>query len=261
MTTTNRFFYNVTLLITHYNRSQSLERLLKTFKNSGSTFKEIIVSDDGSKREHLDYINSLKSEYDFTLLTSPTNRGLGNNINKGQDAVKTDYVLYIQEDFIPLDGFTENFNNGLALIEEDPSVDTVRFYSYINYPKLVPIKNGFSQMVFDPWSFDLDKVPMYSDHPHLRRQTFFDKFGRYPEDRSGDKTEYHMMISFLRNKGKAYLFADYKALLEPVNSESEPSTMLETRNFWRNNNSFALRNVRTIYRWLLFNYSFYLKKQ
>jgi glycosyltransferase involved in cell wall biosynthesis len=260
MTVPNRSFNNVTLLITHYNRSHSLERLLRTFRDTGSSFQEIVISDDGSKQEHIDYINSLKDQYDFRLVTTPKNRGLGNNINKGQDAVNTEYVLYIQEDFVPLQPFAENFSKGLAIMEEDKTVDTVRFYSYLNYPKLVPVKDGFSEMVFDAWSFDLDKVPMYSDHPHLRRKNFFDKFGRYAENKSGDKTEYDMMISFLRNRGKAYLFADYKALLEPINSSSEPSTMLDTRNFWRNNNSFVLRNVRAVYRWMLFNYSYYLKK-
>jgi glycosyltransferase involved in cell wall biosynthesis len=256
----NKSFNNVTLLITHYNRSHSLERLLRAFKESGSSFQDIVISDDGSKQEHIDHINSLKEHYNFRLITTAKNRGLGNNINKGQDAVNTEYVLYVQEDFVPLQPFTEYFSKGLAIMEEDKTVDTVRFYSYLNYPKLVPVKDGFSQMVFDPLSFDLDKVPMYSDHPHLRRKSFFDKFGRYAENKSGDKTEYDMMISFLRNKGKGYLFADYKALLEPINSSSEPSTMLETRNFWRNNNSYVLRNVRAVYRWLLFNYSYYLKK-
>jgi glycosyltransferase involved in cell wall biosynthesis len=251
-------FENVTLLITHYNRSKSLERLLETFSKSGCSFFETIVSDDGSKAEHIEYIKEVQSRFEFTLLTTPKNRGLGNNINKGQDAVKTEFTLYVQEDFIPLQGFCTHFQNGLNIFESDKEVDSVRFYSYLNYPNLKPFKNGFSEMIFDPWSLDLDKVPMYSDHPHLRRSNFFEKFGRYSEIKSSDQTEYDMMISFLKKKSKAYLFADYKAIFEPVNSSEEPSMV--TRNYWRNTDNMVLSVMRTLYRHLKFNYRYFLKK-
>ncbi|SDJ57118.1 Glycosyltransferase involved in cell wall bisynthesis [Pedobacter sp. ok626] len=251
-------FEKVTLLITHYNRSKSLERLLLTFSKGGCAFEEIIVSDDGSKAEHLDYIRQLQDRFAFTLLTTPKNRGLGNNINKGQDAVKTEYTLYVQEDFIPLEGFCANFENGLKIIESDLDVDSVRFYSYINYPKLKPFKYGFSEMIFDPWSLNLDKITMYSDHPHLRRSNFFEKFGRYSEIKSSDQTEYDMMISFLKKKNKAYFFADYKAIFEPINSSDEPSMV--ARNYWRNTDNFFVAIARRIYRQLKFNYRYFLCK-
>lgn len=251
-------FEEVTLLVTHYNRSKSLERLLENFTKSGCSFYETIVSDDGSKAEHIEYIKNLQLKYDFTLVTAPKNRGLGNNINKGQDAVKTAFTLYVQEDFIPLKAFGDNFENGLNIIKNDKEVDSVRFYSYIKYPSLRPFKDGFSEMIFNPWSLNLDRITMYSDHPHLRRSNFFDKFGRYSEIRSVEQTEYNMMISFLKHKSKAYLFADYKALFEPVNSSEEPS--LVPRNFWRNTDNFFLSKVRYLYRQLKFNYRFFFKK-
>src|SRR5690349_1030002 len=102
-------FPEVSLLVTHYNRSRSLERLLKRYKELNCVFGEIIVSDDGSKPEHLDYINSLKSNYTFTLVTTEKNKGLGNNINKGQDAVTKPFTLYVQEDFDPTAAFPGRF--------------------------------------------------------------------------------------------------------------------------------------------------------
>src|SRR5581483_5614559 len=93
------YFPSVTLLITHYNRSSSLERLLAHFRQLGCTFGEIIVADDASKPEHIDKIKSLQPLYLFRLLTVPQNGGLGRNLNRGQDAVKTPYTLYVQEDF------------------------------------------------------------------------------------------------------------------------------------------------------------------
>ena len=43
------FFKDVTLLVTHYNRSRSLEHLLESFLNINCLFEDIVVSDDGSK--------------------------------------------------------------------------------------------------------------------------------------------------------------------------------------------------------------------
>src|SRR4051812_31264401 len=95
------YFPEITLLVTHYNRSSSLERLLSAFRQLGCRFDGIVVSDDGSKPEHLEKLKALQPVYNYQLITTPKNGGLGNNINKGQDAVKTKYTLYVQEDFEP----------------------------------------------------------------------------------------------------------------------------------------------------------------
>src|SRR5690606_18533315 len=107
------YFEEISLLITHYNRSSSLERLLAAFKKLDCRFKEVIVSDDGSKIEHLNALIELRNEYGFTLITSPENKGLGNNINKGQDAVVTPYTLYVQEDFMLSHLFPEKLERAL----------------------------------------------------------------------------------------------------------------------------------------------------
>ncbi|SEK62362.1 glycosyltransferase [Parapedobacter koreensis] len=249
---TRHYFEDVSLLVTHYNRSKSLERLFVSFERQGCFFREIIVSDDCSNEEHLRFIEKLRANFDFTLVSAKQNGGLGSNMNKGQDAVKTPYTLYVQEDFIALDGSCLHLQNGRKLLEERADFDMVRFYAYVNYPFLKPDKNGFSEMVFKLWSPGLDKFPYYSDHPHLRRSTFTDKFGRYPEGLSGDKTEFIMMMSFLRNSGKAFFFNDYKGVFEQANTAVEPSTM--KRGFFRNSSNVFIVFIRTIYRYL--NYYF-----
>jgi len=260
MSTDKLHFGKITLLVTHYNRSKSLERLLSTFAATNCTFFEIVVSDDGSKPEHVAYIKSLQDKYDFKLVTAPKNSGLGNNINKGQDAVKSEYTLYVQEDFIPLPGFEKPIADGLRILEENKAADTVRFYSYLNYTNLKPFRDGFSEMVFDPWSKNLDKWPLYSDHPHLRRSNFFDKFGRYAEGKNPEKTEFDMMISYLQHKGKGYLYNDYKSVFDQINTSSEPSTMNNERKSWRKGEGYWLDVARVIYRQVLFNYSLFFKK-
>jgi glycosyltransferase involved in cell wall biosynthesis len=239
-------FKLITLLITHYNRSQSLERLLKSFATQQISFGDIVVSDDGSKPGHVDYLKSIEKQYNFRLITTPKNAGLGNNINKGQDAVKTSYTLYVQEDFDPKPGFAGHLKDAFDIMEERQDIDLVRFYAYFKYPYLKPFRNGFSEMVFKIWYPGYRKFHVYSDHPHLRRSTFFEKFGRYPEGIKGDKTEFTMAKSFLKNKGKAMFYEDFKGLFDQINSTDEPSTM--TRSDLRQSSNFFISLARAIYR-------------
>ncbi|KQR67652.1 glycosyltransferase family 2 protein [Pedobacter sp. Leaf176] len=257
-TTKVEYFDDITLMITHYNRSKSLERLLLELKKANCMFKEIIISDDSSSTEHISYINSLSNQYDFKLITTPVNKGLGNNLNKGLDAVRTPFTLYIQEDFIPLENFAQNLKNGHSLLMEREDFDVVRFYAYEKYPYLKSYKHGFSEMLFKWWYPGLNKFALYSDHPHLKRSSYFKKFGRYIEGTSGDKTEFGMMMSFIKHGGKAFFFDEHKSVLEQVNSSSEPSTM--HRNMWRNSDNFFVRHLRTAYRYVNCYSGLYLRK-
>jgi hypothetical protein len=246
------YFKDITLLITHYNRSSSLERLLKACKDLNCTFEDIVVSDDCSQQEHIDKIYDLQKEYTFRLITAPENRGLGNNINKGQAAVNTPYTLYIQEDFVPLPAFPEHFIDAYQMMEEEPDLDFVRFYSYIRYPTLKPYKMGYSRLVYNPWSPFYYKIYYYTDHPHLRRSDFLKKFGQYTEGVSVDRSEYRMCIAFIQQGGKGLFYTQYKTLLEQKNPESEPSTTPRDRLTMSKNPIIKL--VRNLYRQCRYNY-------
>ena len=247
-------FPDVTLLITHYNRSTSLERLLEAFSALGCNFGDIVVSDDGSKPEHVSYIKNLNQKFRFTLVTTPVNKGLGNNINKGQDAVKTDYTLYVQEDFVPEKIFPAHFQRALRFMNERRELDMVRFYAYFKYPHLKPVGDGFSEMEFKLTNPGYKKFYFYSDHPHLRRSTFFQKFGRYREGIKVEATEYEMMMSVIKKKGKSLFFDEFTSLFEQKNSEDEPSTV--SRNVWRESDNPVLKVMRHLYRHLKFNYNY-----
>lgn len=240
-------FKGVTLLITHYNRSSSLERLLKTFKSQQIAFEDIVVSDDGSKPENLEKVKALQKIFNFRLITTQVNKGLGNNINKGQDAVNTPYTLYVQEDFEPKEIFLTHFKDALQYMKEDESLDLARFYAYFKYPYLKPYGKGFSEMVFKPfpWANNHLKFYVYSDHPHLRRSSFFDKFGRYPEGIKGDLTEYSMAVSFIQKKGRGIFFNNFNDLFYQKNSADEPSTM--GRSSWRESRNIFALAARAVY--------------
>lgn len=219
-------FPTVALLITHYNRSASLERLLNAFALLNCSFGQIVVSDDGSKPEHQQALLALQQQYDFTLVTTPQNGGLGNNINKGQDAVTTPYTLYVQEDFVPKAEFPARLTDAWQLLEEDPGLDIARFYAYFAYPYQRPYARGFGEMLFHKalWYTNHIKFYVYSDHPHLRRSSFLQKFGRYAEGLNVDKTEFQMCLSFLKHKGRGIFYREFTTLFDQVNSHSEPST-------------------------------------
>jgi glycosyltransferase involved in cell wall biosynthesis len=252
-------FSTVTLLITHYNRSQSLHRLLETFNKQDIKFGDIVVSDDGSRPEHLNKLKEIAPIYNFRLITTPKNAGLGNNINKGQDAVTTPYTLYVQEDFDPLPGYAEHLQDALDIMNERQDIDMARFYAYYRYPYLKPLRDGFSEMIFKFSKPGYRKFHYYSDHPHLRRSNFFEKFGRYIESRNIEKGEFMMTMSFVKNNGKAIFYEDYKGLFDQLNTNAEPSTM--KRGSLKLSDNFLIVFVRDIYRHLKYNYKYLTTKR
>jgi glycosyltransferase involved in cell wall biosynthesis len=254
----NYFFPEVTLLITHYNRSASLHRLLSKFAELNCTFGEIIISDDGSEAHHLSQINSLQQRFNFKLVGSVKNEGLGKNLNKGQLAATLPLTLYVQEDFVPTDLFPSHFKDALGFMDARKELDLIRFYAYFPYPYLKPYQSGFSEMIIAPWQWKYRKIYAYSDHPHLRRSTFLTKFGKYHEGIRGDRTEYRMCLSFIQKKGCGLFYESYKTLFTQINPDSEPSTM--TRSNLSQSNQLLIRVMRDVYRQIKYNFDIVFNK-
>jgi hypothetical protein len=183
---------------------------------------------------------------------------LGNNINKGQDAVKTPFTLYVQEDFIPTSVFADHFLDAVNIMSSDNKWDMVRFYAYSPYPYLKPFDKGFSEMVYSRWGLKTMKLHYYSDHPHLRKSNFLEKFGRYSETLNSRKTEYTKCVSFLQKKGKGLFYNEFKSLFIQENSASEPSTWKEKR--WRTSSNPMISLVRKAYRQVKYNYDVNFKR-
>ncbi|PST83374.1 glycosyl transferase family 2 [Pedobacter yulinensis] len=258
MKTQKNHFPDISLLVTHYNRPASLERQLQAWEDLECSFGEIVVSDDGSQPQNLQALQNLAAGYGFVLVTTPVNRGLGNNINKGQRAVSRPLTLYVQEDFVPLPAFPPKLLSSVAWMAEDPSLDMVRYYAYQRFPYLEHFRDGFSVMKFNALNIlgSYKKFYMYSDHPHLRRSSFMDKFGSYKEGVNVEKAEYSMMMSFLKKNGKALFYERFEDLFEQKNSSDEPSTF--ERDWRRHPTNLPIRIARHLYRHLRFNYNYFL---
>jgi len=250
MTGEQNIFSEITLLVTHYNRSISLERLLKSFEERQIRFKEIVVSDDGSKNEHVKNLEFFKDEYGIRLVLAERNKGLANNINKGQRTVNTPFTLYVQEDFIPTERFSRSLSDGLRFMQEDSKIDLVRFYAYRKHPYLKPLKNEFSEMEFHFWQPNAYQFNCYSDHPHLRRSSFLDKFGEYIEGIKSDRAEFKMAMSFVQHKGKAIIHNDFRDIFIQENSSAEPSQVArkKLKKQIQLSESFFIKIMRSVYR-------------
>jgi hypothetical protein len=142
-------------------------------------------------------------------------------------------------------------------METMPELDLVRFYAYFKYPYLKPFESGFSYMVFNASLLysRYRKFYFYSDHPHLRRSDFLNKFGDYAEGTSGDVTEYQMMMKVIQKQGKGIFYDDFQGLFDQKNSSEEPSTMRRTS--LRESNNLLISFIRHCYRHFKFNYNFH----
>lgn len=249
-------YKDVTLLITHYNRPHSLERLLLSLKNAGLGFGAIVVSDDASDGAHFSTLLALQKVYPFVIVPGTVNQGLGHNLNKGQRQVTTPYVLYIQEDFEFTPLFVAALPEATALLSKDAGLDLVRFFAHFRYPYLVPYSTDFEEVSIPFLSTNYNKIYSYSDTPHLRRADFERKFGPYREGINADRTEYYMCISFIKNKGRCVISKQYAGLFTHQNLAEEPSTIHRPGRQFKN--GFLIRTARYCYRQLRYNFDLLL---
>ena len=245
------WYKDVTLLITHYNRTVSLERLLRSFQKLEISFAATVVADDGSNASQLQQLTALQQKYGFQLVTAEKNSGLAANINRGQKAAATRYILYVQEDFEANALFKKTLPEAMMAMERDKGLDLVRFFAHFRYPYLIPYTDEFEEVAIPSFATDYNKIYAYSDTPHLKRASFTDRFGLYREDLAADRMEYRMCVSFIVNKGRCLLSTDYAKLFTHTNISGEPSTTRRPPR--QTSKALHIRIARFCYRQLRYN--------
>jgi hypothetical protein len=95
------------------------------------------------------------------------------------------------------------------------------------------------------WYSNHLKFYYYSDHPHLRRNTFLQKFGRYPEGLNPDLTEFGMSLSYIKHHGRGLLYDDFTGIIDQANTSTEPSTV--NRSSWRESKNIFALAARELY--------------
>ncbi len=91
---------SISVIIPVFNELERLDnlRLIHKFLDRKKYDYELIVVDDGGKRENLKYLKKLKKEISFELISYRQNKGKGYAVKQGVLKAKGDYILFTDID-------------------------------------------------------------------------------------------------------------------------------------------------------------------
>lgn len=201
----------LSILITHYNRPAALSKVVKAFREIESPVPvEIVVSDDAS--EQVIAVPGID-----TLVVSPVNQGLAHNLNKGIRACRGDFILYCQEDYLPLGTLPDRLPELLGLLRGE-KVDMVRLAANYTFPKTLPLSDNARLIPrFHLKNFFFNQF-RYSDNPFIVRRDFFDRFGYYLENTNAHYGENEYAIRMMRSPARIAITTEW--LLTSQNAQS-----------------------------------------
>lgn len=188
----------ISFLITHYNRPLDLAKCIEGINSLEVSNYEIVVSDDCSDD---DYVKLLQGFTIDKLILSNTNQGLAANINKGIEACQGEYIVYCQEDFILNSEISAILPECFELLNSQRA-DMIRLRSDYKFYKLRKLtRNIFLIPKFSFRNF-LVNAYQYSDHPFITTRAFYDRYGYYLENTSGDYGETEYAIRVFKSEAK-----------------------------------------------------------
>jgi glycosyltransferase involved in cell wall biosynthesis len=238
----------LSILITHYNRSQALRECIDSFRslNLGLSL-EFVVCDDCSKADHL---NEVKKISGIQLIGSESNSGLGANINKGIRHCSGEFILYCQEDFLITSSFTNVIDEVIGLLRQDKA-DMVRLTANYKFPKLIPVSKNVSRIPKLSTRNFLYNAFQYSDNPFVIKNDFFEKNGAYLENVKGNYCELEYAIRIMRSKVKVAILNHY--IFNAGSHESVLNYTPKAKKKRRKNWHKFLRAARLHLEWLFYN--------
>lgn len=189
----------LSFLITHYNRFENLQYCIAAIKKLDLDFEyEIVVSDDGSFKDIQDKLKTIEVNQ---IVLSDCNRGLAHNINKGIRTCKGDYILYCQDDFILTPQINKIIKESIFVLA-NKKVDLVRFRANYFFKKLIKISDNIKLIPKFSFKNFLLNAFQYSDNVFIVRSNFFNEFGFYLENTSGDYGETEYAIRIFKSKAR-----------------------------------------------------------
>lgn len=241
----------ISFLITHYNRPFDLLKCLESIRALDVTNLEIVVSDDYSSIENLNIIK----KYDIDkLVLSEINNGLAANINKGLKVCEGQYVLYCQEDFILNNKISELLPE-LFEVLDNGKADIIRFTSNCQFKKMFDLTENISLIPKFSFQNFLLNFYQYSDHPFITRRSFFDTYGYYLKNTSGDYGETEYAIRIFNSKAKIALTNN--RLVTNIKGSKSVIDRQVSMNRMKSNKSIIkfARALRLYFEWLFYNKS------
>lgn len=241
----------ISILITHYNRFESLVSCLEVFKSLDLGAVEIVVSDDGSDEKTQQLLKTLDVD---VMLLHEKNTGLTSNLNRGINACTGEFILYCQEDFIPKKDLALYLDEAKGILNANKA-DMCRLRANYRFPKLYMLSDRFKLIPKFAWRNFYLNTFQYSDHPFITKKHFFDKYGFYLENVSGPYGENEYAIRIMKSKAKIAI-AEYHPFKQNTESESvimhgvapKKRLVLKRLNLYK-----LLRAIRLHFEFLVYN--------
>ena len=138
---------SISILIPNFNGRELLEKnlpsVIKAQENPKNNILEIIIVDNGSKDESVNYLNqNFKGK--FKLIRNIVNYGFSKAINIGAKSSKGDFVLLLNNDVTPEVDFLENIEEIFA----DQKVFAVSLHEKNHGPSRASFQNGIIDIGF-----------------------------------------------------------------------------------------------------------------
>jgi glycosyltransferase involved in cell wall biosynthesis len=163
---------NISIIIPCYDSGNFLLEAIDSVRNSGADNYEIVVVDDGSTAAHtLAILKNLESTR-ITLI-SQKNQGPAAARNRGVDAAKGDYFLFLDADNLILPGYLEKAS---AILTANQAIGVV--YANPSFIGDMTIKPRFYPK---PYSGQALLLGNYIDMCSLVRRELFEELGGFDE--------------------------------------------------------------------------------
>lgn len=176
---------NITVLVATYNRidilATTLIELNVNLRYSGEL--RFLIADDSEDPAPVDELAARMPFSDRIRVVHSTGRqGLGANVNNGLRHCDTELVLQTQDDYVLL-----------RELNLDPHADKLLSDAAAGWIRLRCIGGHRFRAKLDGsyWRVDWNSEELYivSDQPHLKKKSFHDAFGFYPEGLKVGETE------------------------------------------------------------------------
>jgi len=191
----------LSIIVVSYNRYSHLKRTVETLRDC-CTYPntELILTDDGSRSSQRRLMEKLPFD---RFLFAEKNQGMGANVNKGLGAAQGKYILQLQDDWVCTR--RSNFaQEAVEALEQFPKIGLLRLTAIENdkifrEQELLYTDSGLGvriSVLGKPNSYD--GIYVYSDNPHIKRESFHAKLGNYIEGSPVGKTEDEFCRRFLQ---------------------------------------------------------------
>ena len=169
--------------IVHFERTHCLEQTLKSLdllvsclQNLG-LLNQLILCDDSWREKTIDKVKSLCTEYGYSHKYTGGQKGLSFNNNLLLEESKGSCLLHLQDDFVFLGEYINDFINLIKEFFHNDETCMLRLFN-VN---------------------EASNVFEYSDTPHLKKRVFHQTIGSYPNQLPMHKAELLM-----KKKSKEY---------------------------------------------------------